>query len=438
METGQSTKAVGMPDAMAVRTVVAVVSSGAGQGARWEGEEGVIGTAADAALVLGDETVSRYHVRVNATAEGIRLSDLGSTNGTFLGNVRLAQALVPPGTRLRLGNTEVTLGMGLPSTVELHDQDRLGALRGQSQSMRRLMTQVRRVGQSNATVLIVGESGTGKELLARGMHEASPHADKPFVTVDCASITPTLIASELFGHERGAFTGAASLREGAFARANGGTLFFDEVGELPLELQSSLLGALERRRFCRVGGCKELAVDVRVVAATNRDLRRDVNAGLFRLDLYYRLAVVTLEVPPLRERPTDIPLLWEHFVAEESSAGGVTAPILAETLARLVKHSWPGNVRELRNYVIATLAMGEAPPLAAEMATAGVDSLKRALAPLLGLKYSEARSQLLSRFEQLYLESLLGRAGGNVAHAAREADMARSHLNDLLRRYNLR
>jgi DNA-binding NtrC family response regulator len=438
--TVEETRALRMPDAMPVRTLVVEVNEGVDRGRRWEGEQGTLGSAKDNALVLTDETVSRYHLRVTAVADGIRVSDLRSTNGTFLGEVRIEECVVPNGTTLRIGRSLVTLGAGLPGTVELHDEDRLGELRGQTQAMRRLMTQVRRAALSNISVLFVGESGTGKELLARAVHDASPRVNAPFVTIDCGAVTPTLVASELFGHEKGAFTGAIQTRPGAFEGADGGTLFLDEIGELSPELQVTLLGALERRRFCRVGGRKEISVDVRVVAATNRDLRAEVNSGAFRLDLYYRLAVVSLEVPPLRERTKDIPLLAEHFAREEGYEGPLDDVFPPDTMARLLRHHWPGNVRELKNYVQATVAMGEPAELRddAGVAPTGGEDLRKGLAPLLDEPYGDARNRLLAEFERSYLERLMERAHGNVAQAARDAKIARSHLNELLRRHKIR
>jgi DNA-binding NtrC family response regulator len=434
-----STATIKMPAAMPVYTVSAVINDGPDRGRRWSGESGAVGSATDNDLVLEDETVSGYHVRLQAEKRGIKVSDFGSTNGTFFGEARIEVATVPPGSTLRIGRNTLTLAAGEPTTVELHDEDRLGELRGQSRSIRRVMQNVRRVAQSSVAVLLMGESGTGKELVARGIHEASPRAEGPFVTIDCGSLTPTLVASELFGHEQGAFTGAVRTKRGAFEYADGGTLFLDEVGELPPELQTTLLGALERRRFTRVGGREEIAVDVRVVAATNRELRSEVNSGSFRLDLYYRLAVVTLEVPPLRERTDDIPLLVEHFLRAEGFSGPVDGVIPKETMDVLLRHRWPGNVRELRNFVQGTLAMGEPVELRGDAVTLepGAD-LSGLLSRLGDLPYGEARSRLLGEFEALYLRRLLDRNEGNVARAARAAEMARSHLNELLRRHKLR
>ncbi|MEJ7728403.1 MAG: sigma 54-dependent Fis family transcriptional regulator [Polyangiaceae bacterium] len=435
MRDNRSTAALKYRDAMPVGTVVAVVRDGPDQGARWEGELGTIGTAKDNDLVLRDNTVSGYHLRISTRKRGVHVVDFGSTNGTFCNAVRIEQAVVPGTATLQLGQTTVTLGAGQPATVELHDDDRLGELRGATAGMRRLMKDLRRVARSSVPVLLIGESGTGKELLAHAIHEQSQRSAAPFVTLDCGALTPTLVASELFGHEQGAFTGADHQKRGAFEHAHGGTLFLDEIGELPAELQTMLLGALERKRFVRVGGRAEIDADVRVVAATNRDLRADVNTGLFRLDLYYRLAVVTLEVPPLRERVADIPLLVEHFIREEGRSEPVESIISPEVMGRLARHRWPGNVRELRNFVQATLAMGEPIALHEEMQAEAGGDLMAALERFATLPYPEARRILVSEFEADYVRRLLDRTHGNVARAAREGQIARSHLNELLRRH---
>jgi len=288
--------------------------------------------------------------------------------------------------------------------------------------------------------------------VARALHELGPRREAPFVTVDCGSLSPTLVASELFGHERGAFTGAERQHAGAFERANGGTLFLDEIGELPASLQPSLLGALERRRFRRLGGRADISVDLRIVSATNRDLRAEVNAGTFRLDLYYRLAIVVLQVPPLRERADDVPLLVEHFLRECGHAGPVGELISPAAMKSLGTHRWPGNVRELRNLIEATVAMGEPPRLEPDQAPdggprdgdpggagapGGIPS-SDLIASLLEQPYGAARTALLAEFESRYLRRLLERAGGNVSRAARDARMDRSHLIDLLHRHQLR
>jgi DNA-binding NtrC family response regulator len=403
-----------------------------------------VGTAAGNALQLTDATVSRYHLELTRRTDRIEVVDLGSTNGTCVGPVYVQRGWVLPGAQVQLGRTTLRVADGGTATLELLADDTLGALRGGTPSMRRLFSKIQRVALSDVSVLLVGESGTGKELIAQALHELGPRASKPFVTVDCGSLSPGLVASELFGHERGAFTGAEKRHLGAFERAHGGTLFLDELGELPAALQANLLGALERRRFRRVGGTEEISIDVRVVSATHRDLRAEVNANRFRLDLYYRLAVVRLDIPPLRERADDIPLLAEQFLREAGSPATLSSVLSREALASLLSHSWPGNVRELRNYVEALVATGELPSL--EPQRSGVGPIEELAAPpqsaaqgsLAHLEYSKARKQVLDDFEKKYLAALLQAADGNVSHAARLAKMDRSHLTEMLRRHQLR
>jgi DNA-binding NtrC family response regulator len=400
------------------------------------------GTAAGNDLVLTDPTVSRFHLELIRERGGVRLIDHGSTNGTFVDRTRIERATVSAGTELVLGNTRLRVVEGDPVQVELRDSATLGRLRGRTPVMRRLMAQIERVAESDVGVLLVGESGTGKELIAEAIHELSARTG-PLLTVDCAAMSPTLVASELFGHERGAFTGADQEHEGAFERASGGTIFLDEIGEIPAALQATLLGVLERRRFRRVGGKEERHTDVRVVCATNRDLRAEVNDGSFRLDLYYRIAVVTLAIPPLRERPDDIPLLFEHFVREAGHTAPLSSLVSKATLDQLKKHRFPGNVRELRNLVEATLAMGAPPSL--DGVNAPDDTPSPAARPnadlvdrVLELPYKDARRALLEEFEGRYLSHLMDRVEGNVSKASREAKMDRSYLLDLLRRHKLR
>ncbi|MFH0903325.1 MAG: sigma 54-interacting transcriptional regulator [Pseudomonadota bacterium] len=398
-----------------------------------------IGTADGNDLVLADPTVSRYHLELSRVPGGILVVDHGSTNGTSDGTARLERAVVPAGTTLKLGRTAIRVGEGEDVTVELHRGETLGEIRGRSPIMRRLMASIEKAAQTNTPVLVVGESGTGKELVARALHELGPRSRGPFITVDCGALAPTLVASELFGHERGAFTGADRQHLGAFERANGGTLFLDEIGELPASLQSTLLGVLERRRFHRLGGSKEISVDVRIVSATNRDLRAEVNAGSYRLDLYYRLAVVVLTVPPLRDRLEDVPILVEHFLRECGYSGPIESLVSEPAMATLCCHRWPGNVRELRNVIEVTVAMGETPVVSGdEKSVAGEMAGNDPFVGLLDLPYKEARSRLLQGFEQRYLSGLLKRCDNNVSKAARTAQMDRSHLIDLLSRHQLK
>jgi DNA-binding NtrC family response regulator len=403
-----------------------------------------VGSAQGNDLVVDDPTVSRFHVELRHTAHGVAVRDTGSTNGVFVGAIRLTDGLVPFGTQLRLGRTTIEILEGEPRAISVHAGDTLGELHGRSPAMRRLMSQIERAARTEASVLIIGESGTGKELIARSLHDLGPRAEKPFVVVDCGALAPNLVASELFGHERGSFTGADRQHVGAFERASGGTLFLDEIGELPPELQPMLLGALERRRFRRVGGTKDIEVDVRVVAATHRDLRAEVNDGRFRLDLYYRLAVVPLRVPALRERLEDLELLVDRFLRDLGSDASAGTLFPESFLASLRAHPWPGNVRELKNVVEATVAMGE--PLGDLIDTNGLDRGSRPpvdgdgipMAPLYPLAYKDARAALVHEFERRYIQHWLERTQGNVAHAAREAKMDRSHLFHLLRRHDLR
>jgi DNA-binding NtrC family response regulator len=382
--------------------------------------------------VLSDPTVSRFHLELRRDQGRIQVLDLGSTNGTQIGAARLSGcgASVPAGTAIELGETRICVEDGAVVALEGGPEE-LGGIRGKSPALRRLLATIARVARTDVPVLLFGESGTGKELVARAVHDGSPRAAEPFVTLDCAAIAPTLFASELFGHERGAFTGAERQHIGAFERAHGGTLFLDEIGELGPELQAALLGVLERRRLRRVGGQKDVEIDARLVCATHRDLRSQVNAGNFRLDLFYRIAVVLLEVPPLRERPADIPVLIEHFLREAGHAGPMSEIFSDAEMRRLMQHSWPGNVRELRNVVLGTLALGDAPALSGPepVADSGFDQ------GLLELSFRDAKRRVVDGFERAYVEALLARTGGNIRQAAREAHMDRSYLMELIKRH---
>jgi DNA-binding NtrC family response regulator len=407
----------------------------AGKTVTSEDDRMTLGAAEGCGLVLTDRLVSRFHVEVTASPKGIRVRDMGSTNGVFVGALRLTDAVVPPSTRLLLGATTVEIDDASKALVPLHEAESLGGLLGTSLPMRRAMAQLAKVAGSNASVLLVGESGTGKELAARALHDESPRRAQPFEVVDCAALVPTLVASELFGHERGAFTGADRAHVGAFERASGGTVFLDEIGELPREMQPQLLGALERRRVRRLGGRTEVPIDVRVVSATHRDLRAEVNASTFRLDLFYRLAVVHVELPPLRERRGDVRPLVELFLREAGCTDAPEKALPAGFLETLAAHHFPGNVRELRNLVEAALATGESPTPSGGTVVAGGAS---AVDATLGGAYRDARDAVLADFEARYLARLLERAEGNVSKAARLASMDRSHLIQLLQKHGLR
>jgi DNA-binding NtrC family response regulator len=418
------------------------VKSGPDAGAVLEREDAEdalgVGTAEGNSLRLSDPKVSRYHLELVRQDNGVLVQDLGSLNGTWIGNVRIQQAVVFPGTEIRAGDTSLVIRDGtIVEAIALERTPELPQFVAVSRKSLRTVYDIRKLAPSSATVLIRGETGSGKEVVARALHDLSPRHDKPFVVVDCGSMPATLIASELFGHERGAFTGADRRRKGAFERADGGTVFLDEIGELPLAVQPALLGVLERRRFRRVGGDEDVAVDVRVVAATHRDLRQSVNDGSFRADLFYRLAVARVQVIPLRERVEDIPALVAHFVRELT--GRTDHDLLRpEVLAALARHRWSGNVRELRNVVESALAMGDLriEPTKSEPATPS-PSTPPAFSGELS-SYRDARSVALADFEKQYLTALVAKCGSNASEAARIAHMDRNYLVSLLRKHGLR
>jgi DNA-binding NtrC family response regulator len=421
-------------DAFTFRRLRLRVVDGPDRGMVAEDRDGELacGTAPDNALVLTDPTVSRYHFAITAGPRGAHLRDLGSTNGVLLAGHRIEAAWLEPGAALLIGLTTVRFEDGDADVAEpLSRDDRFGRALGTSVAMRRVFQVLPRIASSESTVLIEGETGTGKTLIAEAIHQASPRAAGPFTVVDCGAIPPTLIESELFGHEKGAFTGATGARVGAIEAASGGTVFFDEIGELPLDLQPRLLRAIEDRTIKRVGGRDPLRVDVRVVAATNQDLRAAVNRAAFRADLYYRLNVASLRLPPLRERREDIPLFVETFY--EQFAGHPGAPqALIEELSR---HDWPGNVRELRAAVERAVLLGD-PALWSSLvdATRGVGTDDAFDA---GASFRAAKEHAIARWERGYFEELLRRHNGNLSGAARAARMDRTHLRELARRYHL-
>jgi transcriptional regulator with GAF, ATPase, and Fis domain len=415
------------------------------------GRELSVGTAPGNHLVLSDPLVSRHHLVVQWGNRGYWARDVGSTNGTKIGDHLIQAAALHDGSQLTLGNTRLVFELLEQEISEpLSKEQRWGAVLGESPAMRRLFALLPRIAQSDATLLIEGETGTGKSVLAQAIHDASPRANAPFVIVDCSAIPPTLIESVLFGHDKGSFTGAHTARAGAFESATGGTVFLDEIGELPLELQPKLLRVLESRQVQRIGRVDSIPLDVRVIAATNRDLREMVNRGTCRADLYYRLKVVTIEMPPLRERRSDIPGLIAHFWAQLSNGGEPPA----EVLSAFSKLDWMGNVRELKNAVERAVVLGDtAPPeplfgphaargtmppqQAARGSTPGL-----AVPPLEGLTFDpsipfrDAKNQAISRWERWYIRELLAHTKGNLSQAARIVQSDRSYLRKLVRRYS--
>jgi DNA-binding NtrC family response regulator len=442
--TGGATQAVPHQFPVAEQRCQIVLLSGPSKGKvipikAGPGSETKIGKADENDVVLVDDTVSRFHCSIVREGDGWLLRDQKSTNGTFIDDARVKEAYLRPGVTIRAGAALFRFASELtPVSLPPSTKDRFGSLVGKSVKMREIFALLERVAKSDATVLITGETGTGKGAVARAIHEQSGRANGPFVVVDCGAVAPTLIESELFGHERGAFTGAEQRRAGALEQAKGGTLFLDELDDLRKDLQPKLLRALEDRTFQRVGSNQSIALDARVVAATKKDLRMLITTGAFREDLYFRLAVFQLELPPLRDRKDDLPGLVDRFaIALGYENAWVALP--QEVKDRLHAHSWPGNVRELRNAIERAFALGEggAPGLHAWRLETGVFHARDPLEPEYDLPFKGAKEKLVERFEQEYLRRLLQRAGGNVARAAREAELDRKHLYTLLHKYGL-
>ena len=391
-------------------------------------------------VVLADPTVSRFHLAIERGASCWHLRDQGSLNGTRIGGVVVRDADVPSsGCTLEIGDSTVRIReLGSTRFDDLSASTTLGGLHGKSQAMRRLFALIERVASSDSTVLIEGESGSGKELAATEIVRRGARADKPLVIVDCGAISPSLFESILFGHCRGAFTGADRDRVGAFEAAAGGTLFLDEIGEMPLEMQPKLLRALQSREICRVGETKSRPVNVRILAATNRRLEREVNHGGFREDLFFRLAVITVRVPPLRERLEDLELLVPAIL-ESLGMPRSSALFDAGAMARLAAHDWPGNVRELRNFVERAVVLDTTADALAREAPPGDEVGDRVVAAIdLDVPLRTAKEALVASFEKKYLAKLLEWSRGNVSRAARRAAMDRINLHRLIQRYGLR
>ena len=405
-----------------------------------------IGSAPDNDCVVEHPTVSRVHARLEFDGTGYLLRDLGSKNGTWVDGVRVREAFLPATARLRFGQAEMLFALDEDRVhVELTRAERLGRLIGRSPQMREIFALIPKVARASVPVLIEGESGTGKELVAEAIQQHSARSEKPFVVFDCSAVPPDLAESELFGHVRGAFTGAVATRAGVFEQAHGGTLFLDEIGELPLDLQPKLLRALEKGEFKPVGDSVRKVADVRLIAATNRQLDKEVEAGNFREDLYYRLAVIKLRLPALRQRPEDVPLLVEHFLAV---AGASDVQVGWETMRRLQAHPWPGNVRELKNYVDRAVVLAEHGRLETRhLSTRGVkqspveiggdgERLQRGVD--IDLPFKDAKARLLDVFETRYWSRLLEMTHGNISEAARRGGIHRKSLEYIVKKLDLR
>jgi len=398
----------------------------------------VIGTHESADVRLSDPSVSRFHCEITVEGKRVVLRDLGSRNGTVLDGVAVREAFLSEGAVLAVGRSQLVFEVGGETVeVSLSSRTDFGTMVGVSPNMRRVFAVLEKASESEATVLISGETGTGKEAAAESIHLESERAEKPFVIVDCSAIPADLLESELFGHEKGAFTGATSRRDGAFQAADGGTIFLDELGELPLALQPKLLRVLENHEVKRVGATQYQKVDVRVIAATNRNLREEVNARTFRSDLYYRLAILEVDLPPLRERLEDLPPLVEHLLDAGYPPEKTRFLRKPAFLVGLARHRWPGNVRELRNYLARCVALRETAELRPEVEGSGTDAPDPFEVDI-GVPYKEAREQWLARFEHAYLVRLMDGSDGNKSAAARKAGIDRVHLYRLLWRHGMK
>jgi transcriptional regulator with GAF, ATPase, and Fis domain len=431
LETGTwISRAAGGAETLSVRKCRLEVISGPDAGATREIAAPIISIGRIGAdLVLNDRKVSALHAEIRLEAKGYRVRDLGSTNGTFVWGMRIVEAFIGPGATIVCGDSAVRF-VPLPDTVEvpLWEGNRLGGLLGQSPVMRDLFAKIDRIARVDTTVLINGETGTGKELVAEALHDRSSRAGGPFVVLDCASIPEQLFEDQLFGHEVGAFTGATRVTQGVFEAAHGGTLFLDEIGELPLAVQPKLLRAVETRRIKRIGGNQTIDCDVRLVAATNRDLAAEVNRGAFRSDLYFRLHVAHLMVPALRDRRDDIDLLIGHFLAKVPNP----RPLSEEFVQWAKRQSWPGNVRELRNAVersaTTDLASLDEPPVSPGGTPFVVDT---------SLDFKTAKKKFVDEFDRTYIQTLLEAHDWNIASVSRAANIDRVSIYKMLRRLNL-
>jgi DNA-binding NtrC family response regulator len=399
-----------------------------------------IGSDEDNDLRLDDPHVSRRHAEVRRGPDGVLLRDLGSKNGTFVEGIKVKEALLPPGANITIGGTPLRyLAEGASAQVaskppaprppsEPTGPTKFGAAVGTSPRMREVFALLERVAPTDLTILITGETGTGKDVLARGVHSLSPRKNGPFVVFDCGAVAPSLIESELFGHERGAFTGAVTDHRGAFERAAGGTLFLDEIGELALDLQPKLLRALEQRAVRKIGGDSDIKVDVRIVAATNRDLEKEVGGGRFRQDLFYRLSTAVVSVPPLRERLADLPAIIEAILAD----AGRPMRVAKETYEALSGYDWPGNVRELKNAVAGAAALADGPVLEPRHL---IFFKPRRRAPTIDSLPLAGRS--LESIERAAIAQTLRQFDGNKTKAARALGIAPSTLYEKIKKYGL-
>ena len=449
----------GRPAALHLRKCKLVIEKEDGTTAEYIFDQPAVtlGAMDDNDLVIDDDTISRYHCRIYQDEDSYLIQDLGSTNGSFVNRVRVKEAYLKPGCTVSIGKSDLRFE-SLDERLEIHpaNREKFGGIVGKSVRMREIFGILEKIAPSGATVIIEGETGTGKEVVARTIHEQSHRSSNPFVVFDCGAVPENLIESELFGHEKGSFTGALMARQGLFEVAQDGSIFLDELGELSLDLQPKLLRALEQREIRRVGSNKNIKIDVRVIAATNRNLEEEVKAGRFRQDLFYRLSVVRLILPPLRERKEDIPLLAKHFLAtgafNRSATGGVNIKGLSrDAMDALMNYHWPGNVRELLNVIERACAYCDGESIQTDDLPghiSGVRILRRRKKPEgttvnpqvekgLEKPFKEAKELWVSSFERDYIVNLLKKNSYNISHAAREADIDRKYFRKLMKKYEI-
>jgi transcriptional regulator with GAF, ATPase, and Fis domain len=430
-----------------VRRTKLLVISGALQGREFvvNHDTFTIGSGSHNDLVISDSTVSKRHCEIIVEQSGYLIRDLDSTNGTFVQGVRVSSAHLAPGSEIQLGKTRIVFcPLQDAHDIPLSRNEAFGKMLGRSVPMRRIFYLAETYSPSDATVMITGETGTGKEVLAEEIHNHSARREKPFIVIDCAAISKELIESELFGHVKGAFTGANADRQGAFELADEGTVFLDEIGDLSPELQPKLLRVLEKREIKRVGCNKVRKINVRIISATNRNLANEVNEGRFREDLYYRLSVVHLELPPLRRRREDVPLLVKRFLTDLH--GEEAMEQLADfdrTMDVLKRHEWPGNVRELRNLIELAFYSERRPvDLSAFLSLGNLRAGRKASEPEMSFvtdkPFKDAKNDLIEEFERTYLNDLLARNKQNISRSAREAGIERAYLQRLIRKYGMR
>jgi DNA-binding NtrC family response regulator len=395
----------------------------------------VVGRDEGAQIKMLDPEVSAVHCELRAVNEGVLVRDLGSTNGTFVGSLRVREGVITTKSELIVGQSRIAIEPAGKQRVDVGYADRFGELVGSSPKMRRVFGVLEKVAKTPLSILILGETGTGKEVVARSTHLSSERKDGPFVVVDCGSIPQTLAESLLFGHEKGSFTGATERKKGALAEAHGGTLFLDELGELPIDIQPKLLRALAERQVKRVGGSSFEPIDVRVLAATRRDLAAEMNAGRFRSDLYFRIAQVRVELPALRERIDDLPMLVDE-VCKRTGRPDASNVVLDWIERRLGSYDWPGNVRELVNVAQVAATLVDTPGAIDDVLTLARDSV--ADGPQRPqTAFAEAKRGAIATFERDYFTQLARGAKGNVSEMARQSGMERHHVRAYLRKYGI-